>query len=112
MGSADHVNFLLNGIIIKFKLLWIHCDQGKKRNSDFQMLAFPIGHRDWKPTSKIFERVYLFKRGPVEHILTMANLELKPSPFMPRPIVYSICKCQTFSCNFFSYGLIIEFKSY
>ena len=30
---------------------------------------------------------HLFKRGQVEHVLTMANLKLKPSLFMPRPII-------------------------
>ena len=33
----------------------------------------------------LFERAYLFKRGQLEHILTMANLELNPYPFTPRP---------------------------
>ena len=32
-----------------------------------------------------FERVYLFKRGQVEHILTKVNMKLKASPFTPRP---------------------------
>ena len=34
--------------------------------------------------------IYLFKRGQVEHILTMANLELNPSPFMPHPNIHCI----------------------
>ena len=32
-----------------------------------------------------FKGHYLFKRGQMEHILTMANLKLKPSQFMPCP---------------------------
>ena len=36
------------------------------------------------PLQKIFQSAYLFKRGQVENILTMANLKLKPSLFMPR----------------------------
>ena len=32
----------------------------------------------WRHT-KVFLRTYLFKRGQVEHVLTMANLKLKPS---------------------------------
>ena len=43
------------------------------------------------PWRRLLQLVYLvewtlFKRGQVEHILTMANLKFKPSPFMPRPI--------------------------
>ena len=30
-----------------------------------------------------FERAYLFRRGQVEHILTVANLKLKSSLFTP-----------------------------
>ena len=33
-----------------------------------------------------FQRAYLFKMGQVEHILTIANLKLKPSLFMPHPL--------------------------
>ena len=34
-----------------------------------------------------FERAYLFKRGQVEHILTMANLKLKSSYLRPALVV-------------------------
>ena len=41
---------------------------------------------------QIFERAYLFKRGQVEHVWTMANVKLKPSLFMPCPIMYTTTK--------------------
>ena len=35
-----------------------------------------------KSENSSFFRAYLFKRGQVEHLLTMANLKLKPSLFI------------------------------
>ena len=59
----------------------------QKQNSDFWFLAFPIGYAGvggeggvWKTNFKIFLKgIYLFKSGQVEHVLTMADLKLKPS---------------------------------
>ena len=61
----------------------------QKQNSDFQCFAFPyevtLGSKDPLP----FLRAYLFKRGQVEHALTMTNLKLKPSLFTPA-LVHSL----------------------
>ena len=46
-----------------------------------------------------FYRAYLFKRGQVEHVLTMANLKFNPSLFMPRPNVYQVCSKNTQFCS-------------
>ena len=35
-----------------------------------------------------FLKAYLFKRGQIEHVLTMANLKLEPSLFMPHPDIH------------------------
>ena len=47
--------------------------------------ARPLEPQDdgvWRHT-KDFVRAYLFKRGQVEHVLTMTNLKLKPSLYAP-----------------------------
>ena len=40
------------------------------------------------PLQNFSKRAYMFKRGQVEHVLTMANFELKLSLFMPRPVIH------------------------
>ena len=79
--------FCLSGIIIHFRLLWIQVNHGKNKIQILKILAWG-NDGVWRPTSIFFQRAYLFKRCQVEHILTMVYLELKPSPFMPRPNVY------------------------
>ena len=60
----------------------------------FFFSGFPLGYGIvgvWgncgvsRPTSKKNFKGHLFKRGQVEHVLTMVNLKLKPSLFPPRP---------------------------
>ena len=60
----------------------------------FSMLAFFIGYRPiggvrWRRGLKTHFKIFLkgisVQEGQVEHVLTMANLKLKPSLFMPRP---------------------------
>ena len=79
--------------------------QGK---SKIQIFNFGLSHRPCRGSEvtvgsedplQIFERVYLFKRGQVEHILTMANLQLKPSPFTLR-ILIAAHYCDSFSVTF------------
>ena len=61
----------------------------------FRVSIFGISHRALRrsqvtagsgdPLPIFFERVYLLKRGQVEHNLPMANLKLNPSPFTSHP---------------------------
>ena len=41
----------------------------------------------WRHTKIVLKGKIMFKRGQVEHILTMVNLKLKPSLFTPHPNV-------------------------
>ena len=105
MGSVDHIQYLF-----KRYFLLGYCGHilyhGK---SKIQIFNFGLSHRPCRGSEvtvgsedplQIFERVYLFKRGQVEHILTMANLQLKPSPFTPRPTAHS--HCSSLLCLIFS----------
>ena len=91
--GSIYVQFCFDVIIIPFRLLWMHFEHGKKQNSDFPFLAFPLGYIGglrWRwglKTHFKYLRAYLFKRGQVKYVLTMANLKLKSSLFTPRPIV-------------------------
>ena len=92
-GSIDHVKFLINCYNNSFSVTVNAFWPWQKQNSDFWFWPFPpwgyiAGLRWWwglKTHLKFFLMGILFKRGQVEHILTMANLKLKPSLFMPCP---------------------------
>ena len=79
----------------------LHFDHCRNKIQIFVFFALPIGlYRllivrgsevtmgSEDPLQNIFLRAYLFKRGKVEHILTVVNLKLKPSLFIPRPTVH------------------------
>ena len=87
-GTLNPSNFPLNVLNVPFRLTGIHFDHYKNKIQFFNFVPFP-SQVTWglKTHFKSFEREYLFKRGQVEHVLTMAILKLKPSLFSPRPIV-------------------------
>ena len=75
---------------VLFELIGIHFEHC---NNKIRFSFFSFSHRlrrggVWILTS-MFLKV-MFKRGQVEHILTMANLKLKPSLFTPRPSVHQV----------------------
>ena len=89
MGSEDCVRYLFKQYNNSIKVTV---------NTKFKFSNFGLSHRTHRGSEvtmgpedplQFFERAYLFKRGKVEHILTMANLKLNPTPFMPRPNIYS-----------------------
>ena len=63
----------------------MHFDHGKNKIQIFNFWPSYMLCRgsEVKTNFKMFERKYLFKRGQLEHVLTMANLKLKPSLFTP-----------------------------
>ena len=88
-------NLCLNIITIPFRLLWMHFDHGitKFRFSIFSLsrrlcrgYEVTVGCEDVKTNFKFFWMTSLFRRGQVEHVLTMENFKLNPSLFTPHPI--------------------------
>ena len=96
MGLVDHVQFLLNVIIIPFSSLGSFECILTIAKTKFIFLIFRLFHglcscRGSEVTvgsedqlQKFLLSAYLFRRGQVEHSLTMVNLKSKPSIFTLR----------------------------
>ena len=79
---------------VSFRLIGIHFDHCKNKIEFFNFCLFHRPHRgsgvtvgSENPLQNFFKgNIILFKGGQVEHVLTMANLKLKPVLFTPRPV--------------------------
>ena len=79
VGYVKPLECILTNVKIKFRFSIFCLSNRLNRRSEVT-----VGSED--PLQFFFsQRAYLFKRGQVEHILTIANLKLKPTLFMPRP---------------------------
>ena len=66
----------------------MHFDHGKNKIQIFNLWTLGLICREFEVTvgsenQLNFLRAYLFRRGKVEHVLTMANLKLRPSLYTP-----------------------------
>ena len=85
----------------------------------FRFSIFGLFHRQYRgsevtmgseDTLKIFWKDMFVQKGQVEHVLTMANLKLKPSLFTPRPNVqncYLLIKSQLYYYLVLLLGMIM-----
>ena len=81
MGSVDHIQFCLTGIIIPFRLLRIHFDHGKNKSQIFVFWPFP-----YRPCRK--SEVTVGSEDPLRKFLKgyICSRGVKWNTFWPWPI--------------------------
>ena len=115
VGYIKPFKFSIKFFSVPFSLIGIHFNHCKNKNQIFNFCLFHRLYRGSEVTVgsedlllKFFERAYLFKRGQVEHVLTMANFKLKPSLFTPCPIRGVVYPLKAF-LPFFFFLLFVSF---
>ena len=102
-GVRKTLQIFLNVLSVPFRLIGIHFDHYKIK---ILIVNFCLFHRLYRGSEVtvgsedtfqfFFKEENLFKRGQVEHVLTMANLKIKPSLSTPRPSSQSQYNCSEF----------------
>ena len=82
-------------MLICTEILWNFVHKAREGTYPIHIggLEIMVGSEDPLQKKKKKNWAYLFKRGQVEHVSTMANLKLKPSLFTPRPNVGGVVNC-------------------